>query len=63
MKHFTPVEYLKLDLANNFGLDKENWDKRIDWFNQNEPNLEKLIDKAENPCEFYAGILAYHSGK
>ena len=57
--NFTPIDYLKIDIANNFGLDKENWDKRIDWFNQNEPDLENLVSKADSPCEFYAGILAY----
>lgn len=56
---FTPVEYLKIDIANNFGLDKFTWQERLDWFDQNWGQLDKLISKAKEPALFYAGIKAY----
>lgn len=31
MQKFTAYEYIKIDLANQFGMDKTNWDVRIDW--------------------------------
>jgi len=58
---FTPKEYLKIDIAGNFGLDKEDWNDRIAWFDRNEHQLHSLISKAEEPALFYAGILAWES--
>lgn len=65
MEMFTAKQYLMIDIANNFGLDKEDWDVRLNWFEQNEPDLEKLAmlpeDKGgpESPAMFYAGVQAY----
>ena len=60
---FTGAEYLKIDIANNFGLDKENWDDRISWFNDNENNLENMIKQAEEPALFFAGLEAWKDYK
>lgn len=59
MQLFTAIQYLKIDIANNFGLDKEDWDVRLDWFDKNEANLHELIEQADQPALFYAGIKAY----
>ncbi len=56
---FTGKEYLKIDIANNFGLDKEDWDVRIKWFDDNEPDLDALIRKAKEPALYYAGVQAW----
>lgn len=58
MQKFTARQYLKIDIANNFGLDKKTWNERLAWFDQNEGNLVNLVVKAENPALFYAGIKA-----
>src|SRR4249919_3339607 len=60
---FTGKDYLKIDIANNFGLDKEDWDIRLSWFQENEPNLDKMIKQAEEPALFYAGVQAWKRAK
>jgi hypothetical protein len=57
---FTGREYLKIDIANSYGLSKLSWDERIRWFDaQNKQDLILLIPTAKEPALFYAGIKAY----
>lgn len=56
---FTPREYLKIDIANNYGLDKETWDDRIRWFDAHEEQIEDLIQGAKEPALYYAGCKAW----
>lgn len=67
MQTLTPLEYLKIDIANNFGmveslgkkLDKCNWETRIAWFDANQHQLDALVNKAEERPLFYAGVQAW----
>lgn len=59
MQKFTAREYLKIDIANSFGLDKISWDDRIAWFNDHESVMGELIHQAKEPALFYAGCKAY----
>lgn len=58
-QEFTGRQYLAIDIANNFGLDKLTWDERLQWFEQNENQLDQLISQAKEPALFYAGIKAW----
>jgi len=59
MQKFTGREYLKIDIANNFGLDKKTWIERLDWFEEHENHLMEMMSQAEEPALFYAGVKAY----
>ena len=56
---FTGREYLMIDIANNFGLDKKKWNERISWFSSNQDKLEDLIKDADEPALFFAGVQAW----
>ena len=63
MKRFTGKQYLMIDVANSFGLDKATWDKRLEWFKQHENRLDEMLPQAENPAMYYAGVQAWESVK
>lgn len=60
MHKFTGLEYLKIAIANGYGLDKKSWQERIDWVDVNRPNLRlKASDgKADEPCLMLGAIEA-----
>lgn len=66
-QQFTASQYLKIDIANNYGnddqgkaLDKLTWDERIAWFDANEHQLDSLVASAKSPALFYAGVQAWN---
>lgn len=72
MQTFTPIQYLMIDVASNYGHGKESWDFRIDWFLSCENSLLTVVDlspaglrasewmrEADEPALFYAGLRAY----
>ena len=60
-QEFTGREYLKIDIANNMGLDKDKWDDRIAWFDANEAQLEQLTKQAAEPALYSAGVRAWRN--
>lgn len=58
MQTFTGTEYLKIDIANCYGLDKETWAKRLAWVAANEPNLESLDGSADSPILYRKAVRA-----
>ena len=63
MQRFTGKQYLMIDIANSFGLDKATWDERLEWFKQHENRLDEMLPQAENPAMYYAGVQAWESVK
>ena len=63
MMQFTGAQYLKMDVASKFGLDKENWDVRLAWFHEHEHELESLVSQAGEQAGFLAGAMAYRKAK
>lgn len=47
MKEYLPLDYLCIDIANHFGLDKLLFEDRIAWVKDNYAQLEQLADKAD----------------
>lgn len=63
MQLFTAKEYVKIDIANSYGLDKKTWTERLRWFDRHEHQLHELIASAESPAMFYAGVLAWEDAQ
>jgi len=63
MQRFTGRQYLAIDIANNFGLDKKTWNERLDWFHKNEPRLMELLPQAAEPALYFAGVQAWKDTK
>ena len=61
MQQFTGLQYLKIDIANNWGLDKLKWDERIAWFDENQDKLDMLTTQADNPALYFAGVQAWRA--
>lgn len=59
MQTFTSAQYLAIDIANNFGLEKKDWSERLEWFNQNAHQLDEMLDQAATPALYYAGVQAW----
>lgn len=62
-QEFTPMEYLQIDLANNYGLDQQNWDDRLAWTQSNDGALEEMTKTAKEPALFFAGVQAYRKAQ
>jgi DNA-directed RNA polymerase len=58
MRKFTGLEYLYIDIANQFGLDKESWDTRIKWTKDHMDDLESLTDDADDKPLYIKGVAA-----
>ena len=52
MQTLTAYEYIKIDIANQFGLDKLKWNERVQWVDDNRDDFGLLIDKADKPLLF-----------
>jgi hypothetical protein len=57
MIRFSALDYIKIDIAGQFGLDKKTFPQRIAWVNSVK-NLHSKLQEAEKPAQFLAGVLA-----
>lgn len=58
MQTFNGKQYLQLDIANCFGLDRMLWRDRLHWFENNEPDLEALDIHAKSPILYRKAVRA-----
>ena len=58
MRTFKGTTYLKIDIANCYGLDRLAWDDRVHWYNNNEPILESLHSTAKHPILYRKAVRA-----
>lgn len=56
---FSGADYLRMDIASNFGLDKKTWNERLAWFQAHEADLESKLEEADEPALYFAGVQAY----
>ena len=54
MQYFSPLEYIKIDISNQFGLDKKQFEDRLAWVNTNEHQLESFEDQADDKYRYAA---------
>ena len=59
MQHFTGSQYLQIDLANCYGLDRLTWDERLFWADEHESMLEQLDSSAKSPILFRKAVRAW----
>jgi len=58
MNKFTGLEYLKIAIANAYGLDKELWKTRIKWTENHIDNLEDMVSTADSPMQYTKAVTA-----
>jgi hypothetical protein len=58
MQHFSGFEYLLIDAANQKGMDKELFETRIKWAENNIGTLESFAEIAEEPALFTKAVSA-----
>ena len=63
MRKYSPLDYIKIDIANHFGKDKEQFEDRIEWVNENSPILELYAEQAADPYRYVAAVAAYRDAQ
>lgn len=58
MIKYSGYEYMCIDIANQFGLDKELFETRIQWTKDNLSVLELLASKADNKPLYHKAVMA-----
>lgn len=58
MTPFTGWQYLLIDVANQYGLDKMLFEERIDWATKHLDQLESMVDQAETKPLYMKGVQA-----
>lgn len=59
-KEYTGIEYLAIDIANQFGLDKKEFETRIQWVKDNQHNLMDLVNQADEPILYTKAVNHFY---
>lgn len=57
------MRWLKIDIANHYGLDKVLWEDRVNFVDVNDSILEALADKADEPLLYIQAVQAYRKAQ
>ena len=57
-KQYNSMQYLAIDIANHYGLDKEIYETRIEWVKENISRLEDLEPNADEPILYSKAVRA-----
>lgn len=57
------MKWLKIDIANHYGLDKVLWEDRVNFVDVNDSILEALADKADEPLLYIQAVQAYRKAQ
>ena len=60
---FTGMQYLKIAIANAYGLDKHVWQDRLNWFKRNQGQLESLDKDADEPVLYRKYVRAFRQAE
>ena len=63
MKLMSGMDYLRIDIANQYGLDKQCWEDRILFTINNNNNLESIAETADEPYLFAKAVMAYRNAQ
>jgi len=63
MQTFTGFEYIKIDIANHYGLEKETFNDRINWVDHHIGSLESLVDDASASPLYVAAVMALRNAQ
>jgi len=61
MQEFTGFEYVKISLANHYGLDRLNWDERLEWVDRHTGHLDMMASTAKEPVLYRKTLRAFHA--
>lgn len=59
MSKFNGLEMLCIDIANCYGLDKEDWITRLLWVEEHQDELENISENASEPLLYVKAVKAY----
>lgn len=63
METFSGISYLKIDIANQWGMDKQIWTDRLLWTAEHDHELEELIPRADEPMLMAKAVMAYRAAR
>lgn len=65
MEYFSGMDYIRIDIANQFGLSKKSFAERIAWVHEYEDALEELVTVADDKHQpqYLAAVMAYRDAQ
>lgn len=53
------MDYIAIDISNQYGLDKLTFEERIQWVRTHVDTLEQLTEQAEEPHLYWKAVNAF----